>query len=609
MYLMKSLSDINDIEAMEAAQKAKVRWSIEGDENSKYFHDIFNKKISQLSIRGVLVDGEWVNDPDLISDIQSAFATNRQVLNGPFILNELISWCKSKKFKAMIFKVDFEKAYDSVRWDYLDDILYNFGFGDRWRMWIKGYLKSSMGFVLINESPSSEFQFFKGLKQGDPLSPFLFILVMESLHISFSHVIQAGLFSRISINDSLHLSHLFYADDVVFVGDWNDSNLATIVHVLKCFFLALGLKINMHKSKLMGIGVGLEEVSRAANIVGCSTLSSPFSYLGVKVGDCMSRLQTWTDVTSKIMSRLSRWKLKTFSIGGRLTLLKSVLGSIPLYQMSLFKVPKGVLKNLESLRCKFFHGAEGSDRKMSWFSWDKVLVSKQKGGLGVSSFFTLNRALLFKWVWRFISKDSSLWSRCIQAFHGIRGSLDVPRKRSRKSLWLDIIKEVKVLKNQGIDLMAYCSKRVGNDKLRLDSIDSSSSWSMPIEDFLFAIEEEKRKKVVCKLRLDSIDSSFRHMPKGGNGEFSVKSVCNLIDDSLLSSNLPPTRWVKEIPIKINVFAWKVQKDNLPTRFNLSWVGIDIQSIVCPICEIGVETVDHLIFSCSMAREVLVKLKH
>ncbi|GKD70247.1 RNA-directed DNA polymerase, eukaryota, reverse transcriptase zinc-binding domain protein [Tanacetum coccineum] len=249
--------------------------------------------------------------------------------------------------------------------------------------------------------------------------------------------------------------------------------------------------------------------------------------------------------------------------------------------MSLFKVPKGVLKNLESLRCKFFHGAEGSDRKMSWFSWDKVLVSKQKGGLGVSSLFALNRALLFKWVWRFISKDSSLWSRCIQAFHGIRGSLDGPRKRSRKSLWLDIIKEVKVLKNQGIDLMAYCSKRV---------------------------ETCKNISVADKLRLDSIDSSFCRMPKGGNGEFYVKSVRNLIDDSLLSSNLPPTRWVKEIPIKINVFAWKVQKDNLPTHFNLSRVGIDIQSIVCPICETGVETVDHLLFSCSMAREVLVKLK-
>nr|GEW56601.1 putative reverse transcriptase domain-containing protein [Tanacetum cinerariifolium] len=396
---------------------------------------------------------------DLISDIQSAFVTNNQILDGSFILNELISWCKSKKFKAMIFKVDFEKVYDSVRWDYRDDILYNFGFGDRWRVWIKGSLKSSMGSALINGSPSSKFQFFKGLKQADPFSHFLFILVM-GLHISFCHVMQ--------------------------------------------------------------------------------------------VGDCMSRLQTWTDVTSKIMSRLSRWKLKTLSIG-----------------------------------------------------------------------------------------DSSLWSRCIQAFHGIRGSLDVPRKRSRKSLWLDIIKEVEILKNQGIDLMAYCSKRVGNGE---DTFFWENVWmeDLTLKKYfprLYVLETCKYIFVADKLRLDSIDSSFRRMPRGGiesaqyeelgndvahgelvqmkdrwvwtlsgNGKFYVKSVRNLIDDYFLSSNLPPTRWVKEIPIKINVFAWKVQKDKLPMRFNLSRVGVDIQSIVCPICEAGVETMDHLLFSCSMAREVLVKLK-
>ncbi|PWA40529.1 hypothetical protein CTI12_AA561980 [Artemisia annua] len=67
-----------------------------------------------------------------------------------------------------------------------------------------------------------------------------------------------------------------------------------------------------------------------------------------------------------------------------------------------------------------------------------------------------------------------------------------------------------------------------------------------------------------------------------------------------------TRWVKEIPIKINVFAWRVQMDKLPLRLNLSLVGIDIQSILCPICGVGVESMAHVVFSCSLARDVLVK---
>ncbi|GKA05052.1 RNA-directed DNA polymerase, eukaryota [Tanacetum coccineum] len=91
---------------------------------------------------------------DLISDVQTAFLPNRQILDGPFIINELLSWCRHKKQQAMVFKVDFAKAYDSVRWDYLDDVLFSFGFGVKWRSWIKGSLISGMASVLVNGSPN-----------------------------------------------------------------------------------------------------------------------------------------------------------------------------------------------------------------------------------------------------------------------------------------------------------------------------------------------------------------------------------------------------------------------------------------------------------------------
>ena len=285
-----------------------------------------------------------------------------------------------------------------MRWDFLDDVLRSFGFGCKWRSWINGSLVSGKASVLVNGSPTSEFQFYCGLKQGDPLPPYLFLLVMESLHYSFLRVVEAGSFKGISINGSTSISHLFYADDAVFIGEWSRENVFRVMHSLHCFSLVSGLKINIHKSNLLGIGISNDMVASVASNLGCSTMSTPFKYLGVMVGDYMTRVSAWDDVIRKIKSRLSNWKIKTLSIGGRLTLLQSVLGATPIYWMSLFKVPKTVLALMETLRRDFFNGVQDNEKKISWVNWPKVLSAKKYGGLGVSSFFALNRALLFKWI-------------------------------------------------------------------------------------------------------------------------------------------------------------------------------------------------------------------
>nr|GEW46957.1 RNA-directed DNA polymerase, eukaryota [Tanacetum cinerariifolium] len=258
--------------------------------------------------------------------------------SGPFILDELIHWCRSKKKQALIFKVDFEKAYDSVRWDFLDDVLNKFGFGSKWRMWISNCLMPSKGSNLEN----------------------------------------ARMFKGISVSSSLQLSHLFYADDVIFMGQSSESNINMIIQALDCFHQASALRMNLQKSKLMGIFVKDDIVSRAAIKMRCSTLKALFIYLGVKVRGSMARVRSWDEIVEKIKKRISKWKINTLSIGGRLTLIKSVLSLTPLYYMSMFKVPSQVLKFLEGIELK--------ENKMSWFKWDKVLMAKDKGGLGISIF-------------------------------------------------------------------------------------------------------------------------------------------------------------------------------------------------------------------------------
>ncbi|GJZ90317.1 nucleotide-binding alpha-beta plait domain-containing protein [Tanacetum coccineum] len=155
-------------------------------------------------------------------------------------------------------------------------------------------------------SPTEEFQFGKGLKQGDPLSPFLFILIMETLHISFQRVVDARMFHGIKLGSLVNLSHMFYADDAVFVGEWSESNITTLVHVLDCFHKVSGLKINMSKSNVIGFYVDSGRVHRAAYKLGCLVLKTPFLYLGSLVGGNMHRLQAWNDIVDRVRRRLSK---------------------------------------------------------------------------------------------------------------------------------------------------------------------------------------------------------------------------------------------------------------------------------------------------------------
>nr|GEZ03488.1 hypothetical protein [Tanacetum cinerariifolium] len=419
----------------------------------------------------------------------------------------------------MIFKVDFEKAFDSVRWDYPDNILDKFGFGHRWRSWIQGCLNFAKGSILVNGSPTSEFKFHKGLK-------------------------------GIRIDGSMSLSRLLYADDAVFIGKWEESNISTLANVLNCFSMASGLKINLHKSKLMGIGILHNDVIRSASLIGCKVLSAPFSYLGVK--------------------------LKTLSIWGRFALTKAVLSFIPLYQMSMYRVPMGVLNRLESTRRDFFNGAENKERKLSLIAWKKNLSLKSKGGLGISSLFAQNRALMLKWIWRFMSNDSSLWSRFIKAMFGAQGALVDTVSFHWCSNWLDIIREFQSMSRQSLNLLSHAKLKVGDGT-------NTSFWNdvwlaeSPLNlcyPRLFTLEDDKLVSVSDKLQAPSLSDSFQRPPRGGiedsqltslaqdlavvvlsskkdrrvwslnfSGLFSVKSARAFIDNFFLPRVGAPTRWI------------------------------------------------------------------
>nr|GEX19512.1 hypothetical protein [Tanacetum cinerariifolium] len=273
---------------------------------------------------------------------------------------------------------------------------------------------------------------------------------------------------------------------------------------------------------------------------------------------------SWEEVLAKIFSRLSKWKLKTLFICGRLTLIKSVL-KLPLYQMSIYKVPMGVLNRMESIRRNFFNDVDNKERKISMIGWKKILASKKNEGPGVSSFFALNRAFLFKWIWR-------------------------------HSPWIVIIQEFESLSFKVINLHSFVKKKVGNGEHTLFWEDTwlTNSLLKIIFARLYALECEKLATVAAKFKDSSMFASFRRAPCGGSeeeqlhllvdkvtpiimsslndrkvwsldslGDFSVRSARSYIDDSLLPTVAYEVKFVSSrdrysvYSLSHLQFCWKV----------------------------------------------------
>ncbi|GKA60254.1 RNA-directed DNA polymerase, eukaryota [Tanacetum coccineum] len=358
--IMKLLLEVDRKETLDLAQKAKVKWDIEGDENNKYFHEIINKMRRHLAIRGILIDGEWVDNPIQVKqEFYHHFATRFEApkWSRDEVLDTFPNRLSSNQSRVMEEDVSYDEVKRAI-WECGSDNTMGpdeFTFEFFKKFW-----------YVVGEDVVRAMIFYVGLV----LASIGGSGFKDALRLAWK-IVERGLFLLIQVGNfqKVTLSHLFYADDAIFIGKWSHDNVIAIARLLQCFYMASCLNVSFHKSTLLGIVVPYHEVECMASNVGCKSEKLPFNYLDVKISENMSRIESWKEA------------------------------------------PQAVVKSLESIRNRIFIDAGSDERKTTWISWKKVLASKREGSLRVNSIFALNHALLFKWVWRFRMQLNVIWTK------------------------------------------------------------------------------------------------------------------------------------------------------------------------------------------------------
>ena len=348
----------------------------------------------------------------LISEPQNAFVEGRQILDVVLIANEVVDSRLKSNQGGVMCKLDIEKAYDHVCWKFLLVVLKQMGFGERWIKWIKWCISTVRYSVLINGSPSGFFQSSRGLRQGDPLSPYLFVIVMEVFSCLMRRVISGGFLSRWRVRgrggEGILISHLLFANDTLVFCEESQDQLTNLSWLLMWFEAYLGLRVNLEKSELIPVRK-VHDIEDLTLELGCKVGGLPSCYLGLPLGGPFKSEVVWDGVEERFRKRLAMWKRQYISKGERLTLIWSTFSSMPIYFMSLFYLPRKVRLRLEKIQRDFLWGGGALVQKPHLVRWNLVCLERKKGGLGVRNLALLNKALLSKWNLRFTIESEALW--------------------------------------------------------------------------------------------------------------------------------------------------------------------------------------------------------
>ena len=297
---------------------------------------------------------------------------------------EYIHQCQSSGRACCILKLDFAKAFDTIQHEPMIEIMKHMGFDEKWLGWIKCIFSSGSSSVLLNGAPGKLFDCLCGVRQGDPLSPLIFVLAADLLQSAINDATRNGLLQLPLPTSDSNYPVIQYADDTIAVLPASVSQAQVLKSILVDYATSVGLKINFHKSTLVPINSDPVLAGEIAAIFGFSIGNMSFTYLGLPMGTTRPSVTDLMPLVTSVQRKVPA-AASLLDYGSKLTLLNSVVTSLVVYAMCSIKINPKIIENLDRLRrsCLWVRKSDDGNRSSSLAAWGMVCKPKNKGGLGV----------------------------------------------------------------------------------------------------------------------------------------------------------------------------------------------------------------------------------
>ena len=332
---------------------------------------------------------------------------------------------------------------------FLESVLRRFGFADKSVAWIMTCVGSVSYSFLIKGSPKGQVIPSRGLRQGNPLSPYLFILCTEVLSGLCQRAQENGKLPGIKVaRGSPPINHLLFADDTMFFCKTNTKSCNNLKDIIERYGAASGQVINLAKSSItFSRKLPLSVKSATKLILGITTEGGVRKYLGLPEHFGRKKKDIFTAMVDKIRQRSHNWTSRFLSAAGKQVLLQSVLAAMPPYSMSCFKLPVSLCHRIQSILTRFWWDDNHEKKKLSWVAWDTLTLPKSEGGIGFREIEQFNDALLARVSWKILKNPNALLSRVLLGKYCSENSfLEVPAASACSHGWRSILAGREVLK-------------------------------------------------------------------------------------------------------------------------------------------------------------------